>query len=760
MANIYYVDFTTGDDGDTGLTEALAWKTMAKVNAASLSAGDSVLFKRGETWREQLTVPSSGSAGSPITFGAYGTGANPIINGADLVTTWTAVDPAYTDGDGFEVGDADLTNGDGAYWSTGSASGATLVGNDTVVVDSGTYSAKFVCDNGSENAFANHALAGADDTYVQARIYIESMTANANDTLLILNLRRVTGTTAYRLRVLARYITASTFGINMRVDYDGGDATTNGSTTFNVGQWYTIEGRYLCHASTGGGQVWVNGALECSDLTKDTVFTYNQPDLIRVGGLSYGGYTAAVVYTDNFKYHTSYIGLSLPNVWQAACTTEPSQVYFDGTLGTKVGSAALCNGANKWFWAANILYVYYTEDPDGAVVIEASARLRGIYADAKDYITIDGIDVTHTLEQATPSHGAIEFTGNSDYPIVQNCTVSYNGAWVGIYFKGTSSTGGSILNNTVSYTMHATADRGDGICLNSHDSVLIDGNTIHHNESAGILLAISVVSSGNTISNNIVYQNGAAGISLGADCASNIIEYNHVYENSQLVDDRYNIDLYQAGNNNAVRYNMTHDGNVVSTWGGGIRFDGGSPNFNTFGSGNSIYYNKVYNELRGIRVAVGANGATIYNNIVYNSSGYGLFIGQGADSANVIAKNNLIAVSSGKLVGHLVSTTDTIDNNCYYDTDYTNKFYWNGTDYSTFADWKTASSQDAHSVNADPLFTNPATSDFTLQALSPCINAGVDVGLTRDYEGTLVPQGAAPDMGAYEFYPPRIIGII
>jgi len=42
-------------------------------------------------------------------------------------------------------------------------------------------------------------------------------------------------------------------------------------------------------------------------------------------------------------------------------------------------------------------------------------------------------------------------------------------------------------------------------------------------------------------------------------------------------------------------------------------------------------------------------------------------------------------------------------------------------------------------------------SDFTLQSLSPCINAGVDVGLTEDFEGN--PIVGAPDIGAYEYQP-------
>lgn len=81
----YYVDQTGGDDGNDGLSEVTAWKTLAKVNNSSFFAGDSILFKRGEIWRETLTVSSSGSDGSPITFSSYGSGNDPIITGGDDV---------------------------------------------------------------------------------------------------------------------------------------------------------------------------------------------------------------------------------------------------------------------------------------------------------------------------------------------------------------------------------------------------------------------------------------------------------------------------------------------------------------------------------------------------------------------------------------------------------------------------------------------------------------------------------------------------
>ena len=79
----YYVDFTTGLDSDSGLTEALAWKTLVKVRGRTFQPGDSILFKRGETWTaENLTFLSSGTAAAPILYGAYGTGNRPVINAA------------------------------------------------------------------------------------------------------------------------------------------------------------------------------------------------------------------------------------------------------------------------------------------------------------------------------------------------------------------------------------------------------------------------------------------------------------------------------------------------------------------------------------------------------------------------------------------------------------------------------------------------------------------------------------------------------
>jgi len=86
---VYYIDATNGNDDSNGLSESTAWKTISKVNNYIFLPGDSILFKRGEEWREQLNVSSSGSEGSPITFGAYGGGDNPIINASTIMTNWS-----------------------------------------------------------------------------------------------------------------------------------------------------------------------------------------------------------------------------------------------------------------------------------------------------------------------------------------------------------------------------------------------------------------------------------------------------------------------------------------------------------------------------------------------------------------------------------------------------------------------------------------------------------------------------------------------
>ena len=88
--NIYYVDATNGNDDNDGLSETSAWKTISKVNDKVFSAGEQILFKRGEVWNEQLDLTGKGEEGNPVLYGAYGGGEMPIINVLEKITEWTS----------------------------------------------------------------------------------------------------------------------------------------------------------------------------------------------------------------------------------------------------------------------------------------------------------------------------------------------------------------------------------------------------------------------------------------------------------------------------------------------------------------------------------------------------------------------------------------------------------------------------------------------------------------------------------------------
>jgi len=80
--SVYYVDPVSGNDARRGDSAAGAWRTLEQVNGFPLEPGDTVLFRRGSTWRGGLHLTEDGTADQPITVGSYGTGAAPVLAGA------------------------------------------------------------------------------------------------------------------------------------------------------------------------------------------------------------------------------------------------------------------------------------------------------------------------------------------------------------------------------------------------------------------------------------------------------------------------------------------------------------------------------------------------------------------------------------------------------------------------------------------------------------------------------------------------------
>ncbi|MFD1831311.1 hypothetical protein ACFSJS_16825 [Streptomyces desertarenae] len=77
----YYVDAVNGHDGNAGTSAAAAWRSLGKVNAFAFRPGDTVSFRRGQSWTGRLVVSRSGTATSPLSVTAHGDGARPVIGG-------------------------------------------------------------------------------------------------------------------------------------------------------------------------------------------------------------------------------------------------------------------------------------------------------------------------------------------------------------------------------------------------------------------------------------------------------------------------------------------------------------------------------------------------------------------------------------------------------------------------------------------------------------------------------------------------------
>ncbi|MEZ4774705.1 MAG: right-handed parallel beta-helix repeat-containing protein [Bacteroidia bacterium] len=100
QARNYYIA-SNGDDGNNGYYPSNGsggngpWKSLNKVNSTSFKAGDSILFRRGDSWSNVgFKANNSGNPGAYVVYGAYGSGNKPafINEGLNIDGSWIAVE--------------------------------------------------------------------------------------------------------------------------------------------------------------------------------------------------------------------------------------------------------------------------------------------------------------------------------------------------------------------------------------------------------------------------------------------------------------------------------------------------------------------------------------------------------------------------------------------------------------------------------------------------------------------------------------------
>ncbi len=373
----YYVDPTGGSDSNPG-TEVAPLQSLTAL-AGWLLGGETVHLIAGSTFRETLTLDVPG-----VTLIGDDSGA--IIDGADRVTDWTAVSGGTEESSGLLALGAEA----------GAMTGWTLAGTPSVEVTTeqanhGSYSYKLSDGTGS----ASYPFEQQIGNMVYCRFFLwipvgfgaamPNTTGvpvlamrDGNNNRGVIDVQRNGLTTRLRLYVWNPFVAIVTSG------------------ALTEGVWHQIEFSYLMSTS-GGGQLWVDGASAGSNFTVNT--SAHKLNRFALANIDADMATGQYLYFDDIQIDTSPIGDydagGGAGDYTADLALEPQHVYLDGTEIAAGTAGALAD--HEWNWAANVLTVHdESGDPDTTgAIIEAAVRDYCINASAAPGFSYSNVILQH-----------------------------------------------------------------------------------------------------------------------------------------------------------------------------------------------------------------------------------------------------------------------------------------------------------------------------------------------------------------------------
>ncbi|MDR3610247.1 MAG: hypothetical protein P4L27_06785 [Ignavibacteriaceae bacterium] len=337
-------------------------------------------------------------------------------------------------------------------------------------------------------------------------------------------------------------------------------------------------------------------------------------------------------------------------------------------------------------------------------VIDGHSSIQCVNMSNRNNINFNGLKFVNGFTGSSTDPSANIKLSNCNHITFESCNIdSSKGGYitkVGLYDEqGTYLT---IRKSTLSYGQQNLSDPNQGnlgVYLDGTDNAVMEYDTLIANFSNikvsfgsndlgmanGLVVRYNVIKNGRF---DNIDDNGSA----GAEFYYNLLEATNI-----------NIYLYTDGSGTYDAY-ATRNGSYYNN------------TIITHGSEASIHLNSK----SGVN-----NGMILKNNIFYSDNNTGYFLYEDV---------------SGQMGSW------TITNNIYYMTS-ANSHLWyrHGTTYSSIAQWQSIG-YDANSFYSDPLFTNYASKDLSLQTGSKAISTGTNVGIATDIMGTAVPS-SNPDMG-------------
>jgi hypothetical protein len=691
-ATTYYVA-AAGSDANVGTDTGHPWQTISKVNGSTFSAGDSVLFNRGDIWYgTSLTVSSSGTNGSPILFGAYGSGANPIIKGSTLLVT----------------------------------SGYVLAPNTNTNIfslsDSGTSSTDSATRNWREQV--SHLDITASATTI-------TITVKASPTAAL----DITGAG------IGPAATAPNAGSITRITWGGG----NNGTTVAAGTSTTSDQISYSLSNSADQMVTIYTAARnveyFSNLNETLWSNFAAPDQSQsatVSGYSSGGNSviASIASTQVTQF-----------TYRSALGTAPVAAWENGSLlKSEPSASAVESNAGSWFYDGTFLYLHASDGSNVSnngksyTYVTAASPSYTSWDNGKSWLIFDSLDQAETYNTSSSTLGALYLTGSNN--IVRNLSAhdTYRHP-ITIYVGAANNT----ISNVTAFNSYGTsplAIYGAGTTGN-----LVQNSTFYNDTSLSSAYAAAGVwgiivahggSTSNTVDSCLLYSTAgsAAGYGLLVGDSGTTLTASH----------------------NLIYGTYAYGVNVGS--GGGAGLAGGS---------TLTFYGNLLDISQANNIGLlftGSTGNIVYNNTIYGPANTNPAIGQASASTGTLVKNNIFWTGAYATVDASSEPSSAYDYNDYFSASGT-PFNWGGTAY-TFANWKTNSAQDAHSLNADSKLTNGAGRNFTLLVGSPAIDAGNNLGST--YQFALSPSSSWPsgvsllnqnsfgtgwEMGAFAFSPNR-----